>query len=140
MATIPLVIGGLSVSVSADEGVNIFNDVKVKGQIRPRYETADVKDNGVDAGKAFTARTSLVATAGLFEVENLTATVGIISVNNFGSDQYNSSTNGKAQYDIIADPQQAMISDAALDYKVGKTALHAGRSKVKAMFALKVEK
>lgn len=130
MATIPLVLGGLSVSVSADDGFSIFKNIEVKGEIRPRYESADIKDNNKDAGEAFTARTSLVATAGLFEVENLTATVGIISVNNFGSDQYNSSLNGKTQYDIVADPQQAMMSDAAVDYKVAKTALHAGRSKV----------
>ena len=130
MATIPLVIGGLSVSVSADEGVNIFNDVKVKGQIRPRYETADVKDNGVDAGKAFSARTHLVASAGLLGVQNLSATIGLQSVNNFGSDKYNSTDNGELTYDVVKDPQFAMVSEASIDYKINKTALHAGRSQV----------
>jgi len=130
MAAVPLVIGGLSIGASADEGFNILNDVKVKGEIRPRYEYANVKKNQKDAAQALTARTSLTVSAGLFEVENLTATVGVTSVNNFGYTNYNSTSNGNTQYDVIVDPQQAMISDAAIDYKLNKTSLHAGRSKV----------
>ena len=129
MATVPLVIGGLSVSASADDGVNIFNDIKVKGQIRPRYETADVKDNGVDAGKAFTARTHLVASAGLLGVKNLSATIGLQSVNNFGSNEYNDGVNDQ-NFDKIVDAQFAMLSEASVDYKINKTSLHAGRSQV----------
>ena len=129
MATVPLVISGLSTSASAD-GINILNNIKLKGEIRPRYENANVKDNGVDAGQAYTARTHLAITGGLLDVENLTATVGIQSVNNFGSTDYNSKSNGHTNYDVIADPQQAMISEASVDYKINKTALHAGRSQV----------
>jgi len=130
MATVPLVIGGLSVSASADDGVNILNNIKLKGEIRPRYETADVKNNGKDRANAYTVRTHLVVSAGLFDIPNLTATIGLQSVNNFGSDKYNSKSNGQTQYDVIADPQQAMLSEASLDYKINKTALHAGRSQV----------
>ncbi|MFK5937554.1 MAG: hypothetical protein QM497_04060 [Sulfurimonas sp.] len=135
MAALPLVIGGLSVSASADDGVNILNNIVVKGEIRPRYESADTNSATKDAANAYTVRTHLVATAGLFEIPNLTATLGLQSVNNFGSDKYNSTRNGSAgtgdtQYDTIADPQQAMLSEASLDYKIDKTALHAGRSQV----------
>jgi len=131
MATVPLIIGGLSVSASAaDNGLNILNDIKVKGEIRPRFETAEVSNNGKDKANALTARTTLSITGTLFDVKNLTTTVGIASVNNFGYTKYNSTSNGHTQYDVIVDPQQAMISEASVDYKTGKTALHAGRSHV----------
>jgi hypothetical protein len=130
MAAMPLVIGGLSVNASAAEEINILNDVTVKGEIRPRYETAQVSSNQKDRANAFTARTHLVVTGGLLNVEGLTATVGIQSVNNFGYENYNSKANGKTDYDVIKDPNFAMLSEASLDYKIGKTAFHAGRSHV----------
>ena len=135
MAALPLVIGGLSVSASADDGLNILNNIKVTGQIRPRYETADIDNNTRERAKAYTVRTHLVVSADLFEIPNLSVTLGLQSVNNFGSDKYNSTRNGPAgtgdtTYDVIGDPQQAMLSEASLDYKINKTALHAGRSQV----------
>ena len=132
MSTVALTVlmGSFTAVSAAENGVSIFSDVKFKGEIRPRYEYADVKDNGKDAANAFTARTHLTVSAGLLEVEGLSATVGIQSVNNFGSDPYNSTSNGETSYDVIADPQQAMLSEASIDYSVGKTAIHAGRSQV----------
>ncbi|MEA1982895.1 MAG: hypothetical protein U9N39_05060 [Campylobacterota bacterium] len=123
------VMGTTSVASAAD-GISIFDDVKVKGQIRPRMEYVDITDNNKGKGLAFTARTHLVATAGLLGVENLTATVGIQSVNNFGYERYKSTDNGNPPYEVIKDPQFAMMSEASVDYKAGKTALHAGRSHV----------
>jgi hypothetical protein len=120
------IMGSASVASAAD-GINIFNDIKLKGEIRPRYEMADVKDNGVDAGQAFTARTHLAVTAGLLEVEGLSATVGIQTVNNFGYTNY---APEDGAYDKILDPQVAMLSEASVDYEAGKTALHAGRSQL----------
>jgi len=129
MAALPLVIGGLSVSASAD-GINILDNMKVKGEIRPRYESADTNSATKSSASAYTVRTHLVATASLLDIENLTATIGLQSVNNFGSDKYNSKSNGQTQYDVVADPQQAMLSEASIDYSIAKTSLHAGRSQV----------
>ncbi|SFV67759.1 hypothetical protein MNB_SM-5-1344 [hydrothermal vent metagenome] len=130
MAAVPLMVGGLSVNASANDGINILDNVKLKGEIRPRFETAQVKSNKKDRANAFTARTHLVATGDLLGVDGLTATVGIQSVNNFGYTNYNSTQNGETAYDVVADPQQAMLSEASIDYKIDKTALHAGRSHV----------
>ena len=130
MAAVPLMVGSLSVSASANDGINILNNVKLKGEIRPRYEYADVNDNGKDAANAFTARTHLVATGGLLGVDGLTATVGIQSVNNFGYTDYAPASSEVGKYDKIVDPQQAMLSEASLDYSIEKTAIHAGRSHV----------
>ena len=126
------ILGSMSSLSAADaqSGMNILNDITLKGEIRPRYEYADVKDNGQDAANALTARTHLALTAGLFGVDGLSTTIGLQSVNNFGYADYNSKSNGNTQYDVIADPNQAMLSEATLDYKIGKTALHAGRSQV----------
>ena len=124
------IMGSFNVVSASDDGVSVFNDIKLKGEIRPRYEHAEVKDNGKDAANAFTARTHLAITAGLFGVEGLSSTIGLQSVNNFGSNGYNSTQNGETSYDVIADPNIAMLSEATLDYSIGKTAIHAGRSQV----------
>ena len=117
-------------SVSAADGINVFDNVKFSGEIRPRYENADVKDNDIDAGQAFTARTKIKVTAGLMGVEGLSATVGGISVNNFGWTDYNDKYVNGNEYDVIVDPQYAMISEASLDYTTGATAIHVGRGLV----------
>lgn len=109
--------------LNAAEGLNILEDVKLKGEIRPRYEMADVNDNGLDSANAFTTRLHLSATAGLLDVDGLSTTLGIQSVNNFGYTDYAPATTG---YDTILDPQTAMLSEASIDYKVAKTVLHAG--------------
>ena len=120
---------------SADDGINILDDLVVNGQIRPRYEYADVKDNTNPAANAFTARVKLNASAKLFGVDGLSANLGVISVSNFGSHKYNwNGTNytdgGGNKYELVVDPQTAMISNADVNYKIDKTTLHAGRSQV----------
>jgi len=121
---------GATQTLNAAEGLNIFEDIKFKGQIRPRYEMADVNDNNLDTANALTNRLHLSATAGLFEIENLTATVGLQSINNLGYTDYSIPSTNPKKYDLITDPQEAMLSEASLDYKVGKTALHGGRSQL----------
>jgi len=122
-------MGSTSV-VSAEDGFNIFSDIKLKGQVRPRYEIADVKDNGLEKGQAFTVRTHLSVTAGLLEVEGLSATLGIQTINNLGYTNYSLPSTSPKKYDVVNDPQAAMLSEASVDYKVGKTAIHAGRSQL----------
>ncbi len=136
MATVPLLVGGLSVSASAADGINVLDDVKVSGQIRPRYEYADVDNNGYDAGQALTARIKLNATANLFDVDGLTANIGLIGVYDFGwasehSDGKDaSSLPNNGENDIVLDPAVAMLSNLDVNYQINKTTLHAGRSQV----------
>jgi len=116
-------------TLSADDGINILNDLKFSGEIRPRYEYVDAQGDK-DAANAYTARTHLKIKAGLLNIDGLTTTIGVQSVNNFGSNGYNSTDNGQTDYNVIKDPNFAMLSEASIDYKIGKTALHAGRSQV----------
>ena len=120
----------LQAADSKAAGVSIFDDIKYKGEIRPRYEYANVKANKKDAGQALTARTHLSFTATLFGVENLSGSVGVQSVNNFGYTNYSLPSTNPKKYDVINDPQAAMISEASIDYKMGKTKMHAGRSQL----------
>ncbi len=134
MAALPLVIGGLSVNASADDGINILDNFKVKGQIRPRFENVDDGTTNADAN-AYTVRTKLAVTADLLGVNGLSATVGVISVNNLGSHEYNGAdgnvyTDGTNSYATVADPQKAMISNAEINYTIKDTTLHAGRGQV----------
>lgn len=134
MAAVPLMAGVLSVSAQAADGVNVLSDLKLNGEIRPRYEFVDDGKATTANANAYTARIKLNVTADLFEVEGLKSSVGIISVNNFGSHQYNwngtSYNDGTKNYSVVVDPQAAMISNAEINYKTGKTTFHAGRSQI----------
>ena len=142
MAAVPLLVGGLSVGANAADGINILDNIKVEGQIRPRYEMVD--DSTPNATKtgdkfatanAYTARTKLKATADLFGIDGLSTSIGVISVNNFGSHSYNAKDghtyyDGSRPYAVVVDPQKAMISNAEINYKINKTLVHVGRGQV----------
>lgn len=132
LAAAPMILGSMAVTASAAEGFNIFDGVKFKGEIRPRYEYADVASNDKDAGNAFTTRTTLgVSSDTTFGADWLGAYAEVTSVNNFGYDNYNSTANGKTDYDVIVDPNQARATQAYLDFKLpAKTVIRAGRQMV----------
>jgi len=134
------IMGSFS-SVSAADGINILDDLKFEGEIRPRYEMVDDGNSATANANAITARTKLKVTGNLLDVDGLTASVGIISVNNFGSHEYNwgkdangnfvpGYNDGTKPYSIVVDPQKAIISNAEVTYKTGDTVLHAGRGQV----------
>ena len=128
------IMGSFS-SVSAADGINILDDVKLDAEIRPRYEMVDDGNSATENANAITARTKLKVTGKLLDVDGLNASVGIISVNNFGSHEYNALdgkvyTDGTKPYAVVVDPQKAMISNAEVTYKTGDTLLHAGRGQV----------
>lgn len=133
LMAVPAMIGSMSTSlVAAEKGLNIFDGLKFKGEIRPRYEYADVSDNDKDAANTLTARTTLgVQSDETFGIDWLGAYVEVTSVNNFGLDNYNSTANGKTQYDVIVDPNQARLTQGYVDVRLpGNTLLRAGRQMV----------
>ncbi len=125
-----------AVSAQAADGVSVLSDVKVSGQIRPRFENVDDGNTATKDANAFTARTKLTVNGGLFEVEGLNASVGIISVTNLTVNDFNSGANGHADsanntaYATVLDPQDAMLSEASISYTTGDTTLHIGRSNI----------
>ncbi|WP_345987762.1 hypothetical protein WCX18_10980 [Sulfurimonas sp. HSL1-2] len=125
LAAVPVIVGSMGVAASAAEEIVLLDGMKMSGEIRPRYEMADVKDNGLDTANAFTARTRLAVEGTLLGLEGLTAKVGMTSVNNFG---YNDYAPQDATYDLILDPQQAILTEGYLAYTAADTTLLAGRS------------
>ena len=133
LAAMPLILGGMSVCASADDGINVLNNVKFSGEIRPRYENADVQSDGKQVANAFTTRTTVGVGADLLEINGLSAYLEGTSVNNFGATDYDAKgtgINSNPTYDVIKDPQQARITQAYLDYKINKTLIRAGRQTV----------
>jgi hypothetical protein len=126
MALAPLFVT-TAFTASAAEGINILDDLKFNGEIRPRFESADVKDNGVDAGNAFTVRTKLGVNAKLMGVNGLSTYLEVTSVNNLGADNY---APEDASYDTIPDPAIARMTQAYVDHKAGDTLIRAGRQMV----------
>ena len=132
LAATPLLLGTLSSTALAADGFNIFDDVKFNGEVRPRYESADVVDNGVDGATSFTARTSLgIRSNKTFGSDMLGAYLQATSVNNFGYTNYNGLNGQDPNYDVIADPQQARMTQMYMDFKLpAKTIIRAGRQMV----------
>ena len=130
LAAMPLILGGMSVCASADDGINVLSNVKFSGEIRPRYEYVDAQNSGKEIANAFTARTTLGVGADLFQVSGLSAYLEGSAVSNFGDRNYNGTIDGNTKYDIVADPQQARITQSYIDYKLNKTLLRAGRQDV----------
>ena len=87
---------------------------KVSLDLRYRYEHVD-QDNALENADASTLRTRLgyltgdFYDAGVFlEFENVT---------NVGNDEFNSTTNGKTRFSVVADPDATEVNQAFLQYK-----------------------
>lgn len=122
LATIALLT--LTNTLMADN--SFLNDVTFKGDLRTRYENADV-DNAISAGQALTTRFDLNARANIGGIEGLSTFGQIMAVSNYGFNNY---APENASYDTIADPNNSRVTQAYLDYKVNNTLLRAGRQMV----------
>jgi len=131
LAATPLILGSMAVSAqAADDGFNIFSDVKFKGELRPRYQFTDVKEvsgsstpaTQKDAGSSVTNRTNLNFTAKLFELDGMNGTIELNAVNDFGSQQGPNQNGGEALV--------AKISQANIDYTVAGVTGIIGRKTV----------
>ena len=124
LAATPLILGSMAVSAqAADDGFNIFSDVKFKGELRPRYQFTDAETSTADAGHQLTNRTNLNMSAGLFEVDGLSGTIELNAVNDFGTEQTNNAQVG-------GEALVAKISQANIVYGFGDSAAIVGRKTV----------
>ena len=93
---------------------NIISNPQLDIELRPRYEYADVDNNGKDSAKALTVRTAIGVKANLLGVDGLNAQLQGMSVDNFG--WVNDYAPENSKYDVIADPAQARITQANISY------------------------
>ena len=124
LAATPLILGSMAVSAqAADDGFNVFSDVKFKGELRPRYQFSDRKATTADAGHQLTNRTNLNFSAKLFETDGLNGTMELNAVNDFGTEQ-------QANKDVGGEALGAKISQANISYTVAGVTGIAGRKTV----------
>ena len=116
-------VGTLSVQ-AADDGIAVFDNIKVKGELRPRYEMVD-EDNVKPNANALTNRLVLGVGADLLDTDWLSTYVEMTDVHNV-NDNYNSTDNG-ATNSIVADPEQTRVTQSYIDVKYKKTKLRYGR-------------
>ncbi len=110
-----------TVSVQAEEGMNVLSDVKFKGELRPRYQLTDNDATTNSKGSTFTNRTNLNFSAKLLEVDGLKATIELNAVNDFNTlDQNNK--------DLAAEADVAKMSQAKIEYGANGANLTVGRS------------
>lgn len=113
-----------------DQGFSLFSNAKWSGEIRPRYESVDDQSTASgSAADALTVRAMLGLEAQLLGINGLSGKVEGTTVQSIGGEHYYSVTNSRSstEYDTIADPVQSRITQAYLNYKLGKTTAKVGR-------------
>ncbi len=109
---------------NADE-IILMDNIKVKGELRPRYEMVD-EDNTNSNANALTNRLVIGVDADLFGTKWLSGYAEMTDVH-AANNNYNSTNNGQTGYSVVADPSQTRITQSYLDFKLGKTLFRAGR-------------
>ena len=118
-----LIMSVASVSAqAADDGISIFNDVKVNTQLRPRVQYTDHSAATGKAGFTLTNRTNVNLNAGLLEVDGLKSTIELNSVNDFYTKDQKAITGN-----VAVEATVAKVSQANLTYTMGGTTAVAGR-------------
>jgi len=130
LATAVMMSVGTLNAQAAEDGISIVDNVKVKGEIRPRYEMVDT-DNTVNNANAVTNRLMLGVSGDLFGTDWLSAYAEMTDVHN-ANDNYNSTNNGggSGNVNVVVDPEQTRLTQSYLDFKYNKTLLRAGRQMV----------
>lgn len=126
LATAILMSFGTVTAYASDDGMNILDNVKVKGELRPRYEMVDDNNNATSNANAVTNRLVIGVNADLFGTDWLSGFAEMTDVHNLNNN-YNSTNNGQAGIAKVADPSQTRLTQSYLDFKYGKTLFRAGR-------------
>lgn len=115
-----------TVTVYADDGgMTLMDNIKVKGELRPRYEMVD-DDNALSNANAVTNRLVIGVNADLFSTDWLSGYAEMTDVH-AANNNYNSTDNGQAGHSVVVDPGQTRLTQSYLDFKAGKTLFRAGR-------------
>ena len=100
---------------------------KVSFSARVRYESVD-QNNALDDADALTLRTTLGYKTAQFK--GFSGFVELEDVSDLGSDDYNSTTNGKGMYSVIADPEGTEVNQAYIQYTYGANEIKLGRQEI----------
>lgn len=115
-------------NVLSADGFSVFSDAKFNGEIRPRYENVEVQDSTKKNANAMTVRATIGLEANLLGIDGLSGKVDGTTVQAIGGQHYFDGTNnGMRGYETVVDPDQTRLSQAYLQYKLGKTVAKVGR-------------
>lgn len=106
---------------------SLFSDGKTSFDFRYRYETVDADSAQKDA-HASTLRSRITFESGNYE--GLTFLVEIDDITTLGNDTFNSTTNRKSEYAVVADPEGTEINQAYLSYALGDAKASYGRQRI----------
>ncbi|MCB4746946.1 MAG: alginate export family protein [Sulfurovum sp.] len=114
------------------ENGDVMFVLTTKGEIRPRYESVDVPNNGKEKAGASTNRLQLGVQIDLPQIKGLSTYFEGTNVSGLGNYwDLSTSTRDEMQfYQVVADPAQTRITQAYIDYAFGKTLIRAGRQGV----------
>ena len=114
-----LMIFSLAGVACANDADDILKDGTATLDVRYRLEQVD-DDDALEKATASTIRTRLGFKTGMWN--NLTAFVEMEDVRPIGDDQFNSTTNGKTDYALVADPEGTELNRAWIGYKLNEQA------------------
>jgi len=95
-----------------------MDNIKAKGELRPRYENVD-EDNTKSNANALTNRLVSGVNADLFGTSWLSGFAEMTDVHNVNNNY--STDNGQIGHSVVADPSQTRITQSYLDFKFNKT-------------------
>ncbi len=129
---ITLAFIAVMVTASPSNGAEILSQVLEEGQasldVRYRFEWVDQEDKDRDAN-ASTLRTRLGYKTGAYQ--GLTGFVELENVAVIGSERYNNTSNVKTKYPVVADPKDAEVNQAYLNFQSpADNALKVGRQRL----------
>ncbi|WP_439106098.1 alginate export family protein [Congregibacter sp.] len=106
---------------------SVFTTGSVDLDLRYRYENVD-EDGFDESAEASLLRTRLTLTSG--QLGGLSGLLEIDDVSSIGSENYNSTENGKIEYPTIADPEGTEFNQAFLRYSVTDLDATLGRQRI----------
>jgi hypothetical protein len=116
-----------TVSAQAADGISILDNIKVKGEIRPRYEMVDT-NNATNNANALTNRLVLGVGGDIAGTDWLSGYAEMTDVHALNSNYYDGGQSDTTlDYNGVADTPQTRVTQAYLDFKYNKTKLRYGR-------------
>jgi hypothetical protein len=115
-------------TTSSDDPEILVKDGAFFGEVRYRYE--DVEQAGfTNDASAHTVRTNFGFKTGVYR--DFQALVEAQIVQNFGDEDFNSTTNGNTTFPVVADPDVAELNELWLSWSgLPQTTIKAGRQKI----------
>jgi len=123
-------LGTVSVQAEDTSTISLIDNVKVTGEIRPRYEMVET-NNAKNNANALTNRLVIGVRGDLFGTDWLSGYAEMTDVHNLNNN-YNSTDNGggTGNNNVVADPEQTRVTQSYLDFKYNKTTLRTGRQMI----------